>query len=108
MNVYYADIVVCPHVLEMAIHTWKSQGDALTSFSPPPILFHHSNFIPISASSKAEKKGASNTMIGMIFGCYALFELLASLVFGKYVSIGAQIHILVFKNHVVHDYNLLI
>ncbi|KAL6035572.1 hypothetical protein STEG23_031946, partial [Scotinomys teguina] len=39
----------------------------------------------------AEKKGASNTMIGMIFGCYAIFELLASLVFGKYlVHIGAK------------------
>ncbi|XP_059970991.1 MFS-type transporter SLC18B1 isoform X5 [Mesoplodon densirostris] len=33
---------------------------------------------------EAEKKGASNTVIGMIFGCYALFNLLASLVFGKY------------------------
>lgn len=40
---------------------------------------------------EAEKKGASNTMTGMIFGCYALFELLASLVFGKYlVQIGAK------------------
>lgn len=40
---------------------------------------------------EAEKKGASNTMIGAIFGCYALFELLASLVFGKYlVQIGAK------------------
>uniref|UniRef100_A0A8C5KGX0 Solute carrier family 18, subfamily B, member 1 n=1 Tax=Jaculus jaculus TaxID=51337 RepID=A0A8C5KGX0_JACJA len=39
----------------------------------------------------AEKKGASNTMIGMIFGSYALFNLLASLVFGKYlVHIGAK------------------
>ncbi|KAK1338035.1 hypothetical protein QTO34_001142 [Cnephaeus nilssonii] len=36
---------------------------------------------------EAEKKGASNTVIGMIFGCYALFELLASLFFGKYASI---------------------
>ncbi|XP_059556353.1 MFS-type transporter SLC18B1 isoform X4 [Myotis daubentonii] len=40
---------------------------------------------------EAEKKGASNTVIGMIFGCYALFELLASLFFGKYlVQIGAK------------------
>ncbi|XP_054578064.1 MFS-type transporter SLC18B1 isoform X4 [Eptesicus fuscus] len=39
---------------------------------------------------EAEKKGASNTVIGMIFGCYALFELLASLFFGKYA----------FPNHV--------
>ncbi|XP_048210059.1 MFS-type transporter SLC18B1 isoform X1 [Perognathus longimembris pacificus] len=40
---------------------------------------------------EAEKKGASNTMIGMIFGSYALFDLLASLIFGKYlVCIGAK------------------
>ncbi|XP_005389276.1 PREDICTED: MFS-type transporter SLC18B1 isoform X2 [Chinchilla lanigera] len=40
---------------------------------------------------EAENKGASNTMIGVIFGCYALFEFLASLVFGKYlVHIGAK------------------
>ncbi|XP_026912669.2 MFS-type transporter SLC18B1 isoform X3 [Acinonyx jubatus] len=36
---------------------------------------------------EAEKKGASNTVTGMIFGCYALFDLLASLVFGKYGSL---------------------
>ena len=47
-----------------------------------------SNFVFFSVSLKAEKKGASNTVIGMIFGCYALFDLLASLVFGKYVSIN--------------------
>ncbi|XP_028914267.1 MFS-type transporter SLC18B1 isoform X1 [Ornithorhynchus anatinus] len=40
---------------------------------------------------EAEKKGASNTVIGMIFGCFALFNLLASLIFGKYlVHIGAK------------------
>ncbi|XP_004740279.1 MFS-type transporter SLC18B1 isoform X3 [Mustela putorius furo] len=40
---------------------------------------------------EAEKKGVSNTVTGMIFGCYALFDLLASLVFGKYlVQIGAK------------------
>ncbi|XP_075410643.1 MFS-type transporter SLC18B1 [Tenrec ecaudatus] len=40
---------------------------------------------------EAEKKGTSNTVIGMIFGCYALCDLLASLVFGKYlVRIGAK------------------
>uniref|UniRef100_A0AAA9S7X8 Solute carrier family 18 member B1 n=1 Tax=Bos taurus TaxID=9913 RepID=A0AAA9S7X8_BOVIN len=40
---------------------------------------------------EAEKKGASNTVIGTIFGCYALFDFLASLVFGKYlVHIGAK------------------
>ncbi|XP_073930520.1 MFS-type transporter SLC18B1 isoform X6 [Castor canadensis] len=40
---------------------------------------------------EAEKKGVSDTTIGMIFGCYALFDLLSSLVFGKYlVYIGAK------------------
>ncbi|XP_015980136.1 MFS-type transporter SLC18B1 isoform X2 [Rousettus aegyptiacus] len=40
---------------------------------------------------EAEKKGASSTVIGMIFGCYSLFVLLSSLVFGKYlVHIGAK------------------
>ncbi|KAF5920050.1 hypothetical protein HPG69_014418 [Diceros bicornis minor] len=40
---------------------------------------------------EAENKGVSNTVIGMIFGCYALFDLVASLVFGKYlVHIGAK------------------
>ncbi|XP_077854773.1 MFS-type transporter SLC18B1 isoform X1 [Macaca mulatta] len=40
---------------------------------------------------EAEKKGTSNTIIGMIFGCFALFELLACLVFGNYlVHIGAK------------------
>ncbi|XP_030891433.1 MFS-type transporter SLC18B1 isoform X3 [Leptonychotes weddellii] len=40
---------------------------------------------------EAKKKGVSNTVTGMIFGCYALFDLLASLVFGKYlVQIGAK------------------
>ncbi|XP_027626037.1 MFS-type transporter SLC18B1 [Tupaia chinensis] len=40
---------------------------------------------------EAEKKGASNTVIGMIFGCYALSDFLASLVFGRYlVHIGAK------------------
>lgn len=40
---------------------------------------------------EAEKKGVSNTIIGMIFGCYALFDFLSSLLFGKYlVHIGAK------------------
>ncbi|KAK2491876.1 hypothetical protein MC885_010709 [Smutsia gigantea] len=44
-----------------------------------------------SVISEAAKKGASSTVIGMIFGCYALFDLLATLVFGKYlVQIGAK------------------
>ncbi|KAM8790323.1 MFS-type transporter SLC18B1 isoform 3-T3 [Rhynchonycteris naso] len=40
---------------------------------------------------EAKKKGAGNTIIGMMFGCYALFEFLATLLFGKYlVHIGAK------------------
>lgn len=37
-------------------------------------------FIP----KEAGKNGASNIVIGMILGCYTVFDLLASLVFGKY------------------------
>ncbi|XP_050015417.1 MFS-type transporter SLC18B1 isoform X2 [Alexandromys fortis] len=52
---------------------------------------HDGLFHPWTVFPQGEKKGASNTMIGAIFGCYALFELLASLVFGKYlVQIGAK------------------
>ncbi|XP_032999690.1 MFS-type transporter SLC18B1 [Lacerta agilis] len=40
---------------------------------------------------EAEKKGASNTVIGLIFGCFALFNFLTSLIMGKYlVQIGAK------------------
>ncbi|XP_075453460.1 MFS-type transporter SLC18B1 isoform X3 [Ascaphus truei] len=40
---------------------------------------------------EAIKKGASNTMIGWIFGCFALFNFLTSLILGKYlVQIGAK------------------
>lgn len=38
-------------------------------------------------SIQAVKKGASQTVIGLIFGCYALCNLMGSLVLGKYVSI---------------------
>ncbi|XP_066171505.1 MFS-type transporter SLC18B1 isoform X3 [Sylvia atricapilla] len=41
--------------------------------------------------SEAEKKGASNTIVGLIFGCYALFNFLASIILGNYLSeIGAK------------------
>lgn len=36
---------------------------------------------------QAEKKGASNTFIGLIFGCFALVNFLTSLIWGNYVSI---------------------
>ncbi|XP_010876803.1 MFS-type transporter SLC18B1 isoform X1 [Esox lucius] len=41
--------------------------------------------------SEALKKGASQTVVGLIFGCYALCNLVGSLVLGKYiVQIGAK------------------
>ncbi|XP_069034807.1 MFS-type transporter SLC18B1 isoform X2 [Lepisosteus oculatus] len=41
--------------------------------------------------NEAEKKGASQTVIGLIFGCYAFFNLLGSLILGRYiVQIGAK------------------
>ncbi|XP_073483399.1 MFS-type transporter SLC18B1 [Aquarana catesbeiana] len=40
---------------------------------------------------EAVKKGLSNTVIGLIFGCFALFNFLSSLIFGRYlVQIGAK------------------
>ncbi|XP_036398582.1 MFS-type transporter SLC18B1 [Megalops cyprinoides] len=41
--------------------------------------------------NEAKKKGASQTVIGLIFGCYALCNLMGSLILGKYiVHIGAK------------------
>ncbi|XP_010139390.1 PREDICTED: MFS-type transporter SLC18B1 isoform X1 [Buceros rhinoceros silvestris] len=41
--------------------------------------------------SEAEKKGASNTVIGLIFGCFALVNFLTSLILGNYLTrIGAK------------------
>lgn len=41
--------------------------------------------------NEAEKKGASQTVIGLIFGCYAVCNLIGSLILGKYiVQIGAK------------------
>ncbi|XP_078068625.1 MFS-type transporter SLC18B1 [Mustelus asterias] len=41
--------------------------------------------------TEAEKKGATASIVGMIFGCFALFNLLFSLILGKYiVQIGAK------------------
>ncbi|KAJ8288611.1 hypothetical protein COCON_G00012700 [Conger conger] len=40
---------------------------------------------------EAKQKGASQTVIGLIFGCYALCNLMGSLILGKYiVQIGAK------------------
>ncbi|XP_077394411.1 MFS-type transporter SLC18B1 [Festucalex cinctus] len=44
-------------------------------------------FFPI----EAEKKGASQTVVGVIFGCYAVSNLIGSLILGRYiVQIGAK------------------
>ncbi|XP_062426882.1 MFS-type transporter SLC18B1 isoform X1 [Rhea pennata] len=41
--------------------------------------------------AEAEKKGASNTIVGMIFGCFSLFNFLSSLILGNYLTqIGAK------------------
>ncbi|NXM78434.1 S18B1 protein, partial [Serilophus lunatus] len=41
--------------------------------------------------SEAEKKGASNTIVGLIFGCFAFFNFFSSLIWGKYLThIGAK------------------
>ncbi|NXG01077.1 S18B1 protein, partial [Sakesphorus luctuosus] len=41
--------------------------------------------------SEAERKGASNTIVGLIFGCFALFNFLSSLILGNYLTqIGAK------------------
>uniref|UniRef100_A0A3B3Q491 Solute carrier family 18 member B1 n=1 Tax=Paramormyrops kingsleyae TaxID=1676925 RepID=A0A3B3Q491_9TELE len=41
--------------------------------------------------NEAKKKGVSQTIIGLIFGCYAIFNLTASLILGKYiVQIGPK------------------
>ncbi|XP_042651752.1 MFS-type transporter SLC18B1 isoform X2 [Tyto alba] len=41
--------------------------------------------------SEAIKKGASNTIVGLIFGCFALVNFLSSLILGKYLThIGAR------------------
>ncbi|CAI5695846.1 unnamed protein product [Oreochromis niloticus] len=41
--------------------------------------------------TEAVKKGASQTVVGLIFGCYAVSNLIGSLVLGKYiVQIGAK------------------
>lgn len=33
------------------------------------------------------KKGANQTVIGLIFGCYAVSNLIGSLILGRYVSV---------------------
>uniref|UniRef100_A0A3Q0SMW4 Solute carrier family 18 member B1 n=1 Tax=Amphilophus citrinellus TaxID=61819 RepID=A0A3Q0SMW4_AMPCI len=41
--------------------------------------------------TEAVKKGASQTVVGLIFGCYAICNLISSLILGKYiVQIGAK------------------
>lgn len=51
------------------------------------ILAQTYKYITRIFSTQAVKKGASQTVIGLIFGCYAVCNLIGSLVLGKYVSI---------------------
>nr|XP_061799028.1 MFS-type transporter SLC18B1-like [Nerophis lumbriciformis] len=45
-------------------------------------------FFPV----EAEKKGATQTVVGVIFGCYAVSNLIGSLILGRYiVQIGAKL-----------------
>ncbi|KAG7229092.1 hypothetical protein INR49_013033, partial [Caranx melampygus] len=60
------------------------------STDPPTRMTRRQIFTLISMAS-AMKKGASQTVIGLIFGCYAVCNLIGSLVLGKYiVQIGAK------------------
>ncbi|OXB68408.1 hypothetical protein ASZ78_010029 [Callipepla squamata] len=50
-------------------------------------------FFPAELCSflQAEKKGASSTVVGLIFGCFAVVNFLTSLIFGNYLTkIGAK------------------
>uniref|UniRef100_A0A3B3BH18 Major facilitator superfamily (MFS) profile domain-containing protein n=1 Tax=Oryzias melastigma TaxID=30732 RepID=A0A3B3BH18_ORYME len=41
--------------------------------------------------NEAVKKGASQTVVGLIFGCYAICNLIGSLVLGRYVSTAGAV-----------------
>ncbi|KAK6304733.1 hypothetical protein J4Q44_G00253190 [Coregonus suidteri] len=65
---------------QMAAHQKNQQLNDL-------LLYILGPFFP----KEAMEKGASQTVIGLIFGCYALCNLMGSLVMGKYiVQIGAK------------------
>lgn len=87
----YFIIIIFKIAIQKKVTRWCSYLIAPFFFTLMRICL--SNLFPFQFFLKAEKKGASNTVIGMIFGCYALFELLASLFFGKYVSIQVHMNI---------------
>uniref|UniRef100_UPI0037E81BEA MFS-type transporter SLC18B1 n=1 Tax=Semicossyphus pulcher TaxID=241346 RepID=UPI0037E81BEA len=83
--------------------------NSVESTDPPPRMTKQQIFTLLSMASvnfssmvcysilgpffpnEALKKGASQTVIGLIFGCYAISNLIGSLILGKYiVQIGAK------------------
>uniref|UniRef100_A0A672FMF0 Major facilitator superfamily (MFS) profile domain-containing protein n=1 Tax=Salarias fasciatus TaxID=181472 RepID=A0A672FMF0_SALFA len=74
--------------------SWMSRRQTLTLVSMASVNF--SSMICYSIlgpffPSEALKKGASQTVVGLIFGCYAVCNLLGSLILGRYiVQIGAK------------------
>ncbi|XP_078503168.1 MFS-type transporter SLC18B1-like [Lissotriton helveticus] len=66
-------------------------SSASINFSSMIVCSILSPFFP----QEAAKKGVNSTIIGLIFGCFALFNFISSLVFGKYlVQIGAKFMLL--------------
>lgn len=89
-------------------HTGNNSADETTA-DPPPRMTRQQILTLISLASvnfssmicysilgpffpnEAVKKGASQTVIGLIFGCYAICNFIGSLIMGKYiVQIGAK------------------
>ncbi|KAK2826551.1 hypothetical protein Q5P01_020765 [Channa striata] len=87
----------------------RVNGAAVESTSPPTRMTRQQTLTLISMASvnfssmicysilgpffpnEAVKKGASQTVIGLIFGCYAVCNLIGALILGKYiVQIGAK------------------
>lgn len=55
--------------------------------SLPNVPDQTDTFITSAFSLQAKKKGVNQTVIGLIFGCYAVCNLIGSLILGRYVSI---------------------
>lgn len=52
------------------------------------LLTQEFKYIRMNVSEQAVKKGASQTVVGLIFGCYAVCNLIGSLILGRYVSMS--------------------
>ncbi|KAM9842147.1 MFS-type transporter SLC18B1 [Aulostomus maculatus] len=87
----------------------RAESNAAEPADPPPRMTRQQTLTLISMASvnfssmicysilgpffpnEAVKKGASQTVVGLIFGCYAVCNLIGSLILGKYiVQIGAK------------------